>query len=541
MEKEKNASRNGGKKFFSGVVILTGATLIVKGIGVFFKVPMMNLIGVEGMGYFNAAYHFFGLLMVISTAGLPLALSILVSRDAAEGKLRSVSRNFTSAITFFGCLGAVLTFLLYFFADELAAFAGLPKTALALRLVSPAVFLCTVSGSVRGYFQGFEIMYPTAISEIIEALGKLFLGLGFAFYAIRNGRPPHEVAAFAILGLSVGVFLSSLYLVLTKIVHDSKKENFKRKDEPKSGRKILGELLGIALPITLSSAVLSLTSLLDTLIIPNMLTSSGTDSDYALKLYSSYTNLALPMFNFPTSLMNPLALALVPAIVAAAERKERETEERVVNSSLRLAGIIALPCSFGMAVMAEPVLYTLFGKGQEAVPIASPLLSVLSASIFFSGLMTVTNSMLQSYKKEHLPIISLAVGAAVKVVFEIILVGIPGVGIMGAPISTFLCSTAVSATNFFFLGRTVTVRLKPIKIFLPGLLCAALAGFFAAVVYRFFGEWFGTVIGTFSTVFLTALFYLVLVLRSGTLPKDEILLFPFGEKFCRIFGKLKLM
>ncbi len=538
---KSKAARSGGRKFFSGVVVLTAATFVVKAIGAFFKIPMLGLVGIEGMGYFNAAYHVFGLLLTVSTAGLPVALSILVSRNAAEGKFLSCRRDYRTALSLFGVIGAVCSLVLYVFAEPIASFMALPRAALALRTVAPTILLATVTGSVRGYFQGFEIMYPTALSEVIEAVGKLFLGLGFAKWGIEVGRAPYEVAALAILGITAGEFAAMLYLVISEMLFERRLSASSEGEKLTQRREVALRLLAIALPVTLSSAVLSLTSLFDTLIIPSSLILAGKTEQEALNLYSTYTSLCLPMFGFPTAFITPLSMALVPAVASAAKRGDRETEGRVVSSALRLTGIFALPCTFGMAVLARPILETVYGSAEGAVDVAAPLLAILSASVFFSGLMTVSNSMLQSYGKEMLPIISLATGAAVKVASELILVRIPQVGIYGAPISTFLCSTAVMAVNFYFLGRTLSVSLKPLKIFLPAVFSSALAGLFAIAAYRILGDLLGVRLGTLLSILLTALFYAVFVLKSGALPKEEILMFPFGEKLCGFLKKIRLI
>lgn len=535
-------SSGAGKRFFSGVVILSVATLIVKAIGVFFKIPMIALIGLEGMGYFNAAYHFFSLLMTVSTAGLPIALSILVSKDSVVGNISNVRRDFRVSLVIFGLCGAVFSVLMLLASDSLAEAMQIDKTSLCLKAVAPAVFCITVSGAIRGYFQGFEIMYPTAVSEVIEAVGKLCFGLSFALYAINKGYEPYIVAAHAIAGLTLGVIISMVYLIINKLFFERKlSKNYPKAEPTESVRSVAMSLGKTALPVTLSSAVLSLTTLFDTMIIPSALMNSGLNSDASFNLYSTYTNLAVPMFGFPTAFMVPLSLALVPAVVAAAKRNDSEGEQRVMNSSFRLCGIMALPCTFGLAVMAEPILGMMFSSQTDAIPIAAPLLSVLASSIFFSGLMTVSNSMLQAYGHQMMPIASLVVGAVVKVVSEWLLVSVPEINIFGAPISTFLCTTAIMVMNFGFLSKITGNKVAPVKIFLPTLLCAALSAVVPIIAYHFLYPIMHQALATLISILITAIFYAVFVIKSGALPTSELLLFPFGKKLCGILEKLKLI
>lgn len=531
-----------GKRFFSGVVILSVATLIVKAIGVFFKIPMIALIGLDGMGYFNAAYHFFSLLMTISTAGLPIALSIHVSRDNVVGNISNVRRDFRVSLVIFGLCGALLSIAMLLASDSLAEAMQIDKTALSLKVVSPAVLCITVSGAIRGYFQGFEIMYPTAVSEIIEAVGKLCFGLSFALYAIKKGYEPYVVAAYAIAGLTLGVILSMVYLIINKLFFERRLSKSRQKVLPtESISNVAASLCRTALPVTLSSAVLSLTTLFDTMIIPSALMNSGLNSDASFNLYSTYTNLAVPMFGFPTAFMVPLSLSLVPAVVAAAKRNDSDAEQRVMNSSFRLCGIMALPCTFGLAVMAEPILKMMFSSQSDAIPIAAPLLSVLSASIFFSGLMTVSNSMLQAYGHQMMPIASLVVGAVVKVASEWLLVSMPSINIYGAPISTFLCTTTIMVMNFGFLAKVTGNKVAPIRVFLPTLLCAALSAVIPIISYHFLYPIMHQALATILSILLTAVSYAVFVVKSGALPTSELLLFPFGERLCGVLKKLKLV
>jgi stage V sporulation protein B len=531
-----------GKRFFSGVVILSAATLIVKAIGVFFKIPMIALIGLEGMGYFNAAYHFFSLLMTISTAGLPVALSILVSKDTVEGNISNVRRDFRVSLVIFGLCGAAFSLMLFLASDSIANAMQIDKTALCLKAVAPAVLCITVSGAIRGYFQGFEIMYPTAVSEVIEAVGKLCFGLSFALYAINKGYEPYVVAAYAIAGLTLGVIVSMVYLVISKTFFERRISRSYAKLPPTEGiRAVAASLCRTALRVTISSAVLSLTTLFDTMIIPSALIKSGLSSDASFNLYSTYTNLAVPMFGFPTAFMVPLSLALVPAVVAAAKRNDSESEQRVMNSSFRLCGIMALPCTFGLAVMAEPILTMMFSSQTDAIPIAAPLLSVLASSIFFSGLMTVSNSMLQAYGHQMMPIASLVVGALVKVVSEWILVSVPEINIYGAPVSTFLCTTAIMMMNFGFLAKITGNKVAPVRIFLPTLLCSALSAVIPIISYYLLYPIMHQAIATILSIIITAVFYALFIIKSGALPSSELLLFPFGEKLCGVLRRLRLI
>ena len=528
-------------RFYSGVAVLTLSVIIVKVIGALFKVPMIKYIGIEGMGYFNAASHFYSLLMTVSTAGLPVALSILISRDLSRDDISSVKRNYRSALILFCSVGALFSLLMFVFAEEIANTLAIPDTKYSLRAVSPAVFLVTLSGAARGYFQGHSLMTPTAFSQVIESIGKLLFGLGFAFLALSRSKPPHIVAAYAIFGLTLGLLFSAVYLLILQRIHSKKAEAFSKNSQNESRRKTYIELLKIALPVTLSSAVLSLTTLLDTLVIPNALIYSGIDEKTALNLYSTYTNLALPLFALPSAFITPVSLVLVPAASSAEEKKMNGDRNYVLTSSFRLCAALTLPCAFGMGIFSYPILSLIFSDSSSAISIGARLLTVLSLSIFFSGLITVSNAMLQASGMQSKPIISLALGAGVKLLSEVLLVSLPAVNIYGAPISTFLCTLTVVCANFSFISDMEDISFSPYSIFCPSLLCSAISVSLAVLAYNLLYVVLPERVSLLLGILIAVLIYIPLTVKSKALPKEDILLFPMGEKICALLERLRLI
>ena len=529
---------NGG--FFSGVAVLTLSTLFVKAVGALFKIPMIKYVGIEGMGYFNAAYHFYSLLMTVSTAGLPVALSLLISEDVAKENTLGVKSDFICAVRLFCTLGAIFSAILLVFSGEIADFLAIPNTKYCLLAVSPAVLFVTVSGAFRGYFQGHGIMTPTAVSQMIEAVGKLFLGLGAAVFALKRNKPPYIVSAYAIFGLTLGILISSLYLLVAKKLHDRRYRSSTVRHTSNAKRSTYLRLIKTAFPVTLSSAVLSLTALLDTLVIPNSLMRAGIDEYTALNLYSTYTNLALPLFAFPTAFITPISLVLIPAVSSAQCFGDAEHRDRVFSLSLRLCAFMTLPCVFLMSALSFPILSIVFSGGSSAIAIGAKLLSVLSASVFFSGLITVTNAMLQSCARQSKPIISLALGAGVKLVSEMLLVSSPTLNIFGAPMSTFLCSLTVLIANFYFLSEVTENKIYPIRLFTKPLVCAALSGIVSAVSYFTFSDRLGMTVAFLLSAIIALIIYIPLFFKTGAFLRDDILMLPSGEKIYRILEKLKL-
>lgn len=319
------------KRYVGGMLILSVSTLICKIIGLLFKIPMLGLIGIEGMAYFSSAYHIYILLLTFSTSGLPVALSMMTAKSSARGDRAEVGRIFGVSLRLLLPLGAAGSAILYFCAGIFSEWISIPGAEPAIKAISPTLFFICVSSAARGYFQGHEIMLPTAVSQLIESVSKLVLGMGLAYAAISRGADPSDTAAAAIAGLTVGVAAGALYLTVRKLSFPYTKTArglYTAASSYTPRRRIAAEMIKIALPVTVSASVTSIAGLADTAIITGRLVSSGWAYDTALALYSGYANLAVPLFNLPVALITPVAMSLVPALSAAVAAGEPGTAAR---------------------------------------------------------------------------------------------------------------------------------------------------------------------------------------------------------------------
>ncbi len=527
------------KSFIGGVAVLTASTAVVKLIGLFYKIPMIYLVGVEGMAYFLAAYHIYTLLFTLSTAGLPIAVSILVSKFRATGNYSAGEEVYKISSLLFSFVGAGFTAILYFFAEPIANLIDIEEAAACIRAVSPSLLLVSMGSAVKGYFQGCRNMKPTAISQIIESIGKLVLGLIFTKIAINKKLPLPRVAAAAIMGLSCGVAISTIYLFACRA--RVKKDGSSRK-EGVGGKNIFKELLSISAPITLGAAVISLTSLIDTALISSRLQHAGFAASVANSMYSSYGNLSIPIFNLIPSFMAPIAISMAPMISDAAERGDKAGERRLLNSSFKLSALVALPTSLGIAVFGREILDLIFPSEISAVEVASPLLSVLAPAVFFSCLITLTNAALQSYGRAAKPIISMTVGAVVKIIFEYILVGIPSVGIFGAPVSTVLCDVTIVIFNIYFIEKYTCGVGKITEMFTKPFVAAVLSVGLTSVTMSIFSRYvsIGKYI-VFPIIAANVFIYAIMAAKTDSVTAGDIELLPNGRGIYKIMKKIKLL
>ncbi len=542
MQMKKTDNKDYTKQFFSGVAVLALSTFIVKIIGLFYKIPMMAYLGAEGMGYFNSAYEIYSLFFVIATTGIPIAISILVSENKTQSKIENIKKIFRISLITLGILGLIGAVLMSVFHKQLASLINNDAAALSILAISPTILLICISSAIRGYFQGNQIMMPTAVSQVIEALGKLLLGLGFAIIALNKGYTMPEVAAFAVLGLTLGVLISLLYLLIYKMLNKIKHS----KDEKisltvESSDKILRQLFGIAIPITLSSTILSLNKVIDMTMILGRLTAIGYTQNAANSIYGSYSTMAVSIYNLPSTLITAIALPLVPMLAAAIETDDRVKEKSVISSSLKLTALISFPASLGISVFSKQILKLLFSSQDKEIEYTAPLLSLLGVSIFLSAMITITNAILQAYKQVNKPIISMLCGVLIKLVLSFLLIGVPNINIYGAPISTFFSTVVIVTLNLYFIIKN-SGRLGAIsKIFVKPFVSAFLAVAAGVGLYMLLDAILDTKIVILFVITVVALIYLITVIKLKVIDNEEILMLPKGEIIIKILRKIHLL
>lgn len=538
----ESVKRNTQRTFFSGVLLLTLSTVLVKLIGLFYKIPMLSYLGAEGMGYFNSAYEIYALFCVISTAGLPVALSVLISGTVARGEGARVPRIYRTTLSVFLWIGIVGTLVMWFFAGTFCRLIKSDNAFLCMRSISPTVFLVCLSSAIRGYFQGYQKMFPTAFSQLLESVGKLVFGLLLARHAMQKGYDTSVVAAYAGVGLTLGTALSAIYLILAKSRFKPSCEWMEESSTAPSECRpggVLGQLCRLAIPMTLGASLVSLTKLVDMAMILRRLQSIGFDEIAANEAYGSYTTLALSVFGLIPALVNSVALPLVPMLSAAIASKNKERQAQMVRISYLLTSLFALPAALGLSAFAKPVLMLLFGGDPVAVETAAPLLSYLGISVFLSCMITATNSVLHAYQVVNRPILAMLAGAVIKVIAAYLLIGIPGIAMAGAPISTFLCNTTVVLLNLYF-ASSLCKQPSIQEVFLRPLWASVLAvgisfGGYLWMTWR----WGSSTRMTLISLTLTVVLYFLFSCLMGVLKEKDLATIPMGKKLIGLLDRVR--
>jgi len=538
--------------FLQGALILLVANLTVKIVGFIFRIPIYMILGGSGWANYQDAYILYGLFFVISTAGLPVAISRMISVANAKKNYAEEKKIFRLSVLTFVIVGFIGMCVLFFGARAYSDYVVTnPEAYYGILILAPSLFFVCITAAFRGYFQGRQNMVPTAISEIIEVLGKLFIGVAAAMYAYNIYGPERLdiVAAFAISGLAVGIIGGSLFLFIRKLLMKNEYPDISENDNiimpvRKSGA-IIKEIIQISLPIVISSSLVSISSLIDSAVMKRRLIDIGWLYETAKTTYGDYTALAIPFFGFPITLIAPLGITIIPVISAAFAEKNTELIKSTAESTFRVTSIITLPCAFGIACMSKPILnlYTIIKPDlTEAVESTAPLLSVLAIAILFVAMVNVTNSMLQSQRQEVKTIISMACGMVVKIVSSYILIGIPAVNRYGTPVGTCLCYMTIMGINFYFLAKHTKITPSVGRTFMKPFIASSIMAICTILSYMLFNYVLhNSHIATLIAIIIAFAVYFVLIILLKTLTREDVLLLPKGAKLYEAMKKKRLI
>ena len=524
------------QNFLHGAALLAMATAIVKLIGAFYKIPLKMIIGDQGYGYFVTAYDIYTVLLMISTAGLPIAMSRLISKAHAVGNYSQVRRVYATARGIFLGLGLVSTTLMMLFSHQLAAFQKQPDAWAAIFCLGPCALLMCIMSTFRGFFQGQGNMRPTSNSQILEAAFKLVIGLALAYAIMRATGSVALAAGGAILGVTVSCLVSSLYLYGQ--VRPAYREMPPSGGEAKSFGATAKELLAIAVPITIGSAGLQVLTVIETrLYMGQLLTANGMNQNTA-DITKGIYNMCQTVFNMPCAFMVPITTSVLPAITALLTTGNAAGAKSTEESAARITGLISLPCAVGLSILATPVMGLLGGYTGENLRLAGTILGVLGVNVFFDAMIQYTNVVLQSHGYAHIPVINTLICGGMKLVVVYLLVGNPQIGIVGAPIGMLLCYLCIGVMNLIAINRVVPHKARILRNLLRPALPAAVMGVAVWGVYRLLITALGAdtsrVILCGVPVAIGVATYLAGVVICKAISQEDCLLLPKGDKISKI-------
>ncbi len=558
---EKN---NNKQSFLHGAALLAIAVAVVKVIGALYKIPLKGIIGDQGYGYFTTAYDIYSVLLMISTAGLPIATSRLISQANSLGNYNQVRRIYKTSRTVFLALGIFSTAVMVLGCRWLADIMEQPDAWAAILCLAPCALFMGIMSPSRGFFQGQGNMRPTSRSQMLEAFVKLIVGLALAYCLMRFTAKVHLAAAGAILGVTVSCMVSAAYLV-TKL-QKAYKALPESGDIPAGFGETAKALLKVAVPITIGSAGLQLLTVVETGLYMDRivellntdrytgaliellreqvnaatpgLTDTQVSTQVAANLKGIY-NFAQTIFNMPCAFIIPIGTSVLPAITEYLTLKKDQAVRGTEESAARITGLISLPCAVGLVVLAEPIMALLGGYTGLKLTLAGQLMALLGTCIYAYTVIQYTNVVLQSHGYAHVPVVNMLLCGIIKLVVVYFLAGNPAVGILGVPIGTLLCYVSIALLNLAAIRRCVPQKPKLLTNLLRPALPAAVMGV---------GVWgvlwlLRNILQLQSRLLLCGVpvcagvaIYLVMVVLTRTITREDCALLPKGEKIAKLLG-----
>ena len=526
------------QSFLHGAALLALATAVVKVIGAFYKIPLNAILGKKGFGYFNTAYDIYSVLLMISTAGLPVAMSRMISAANSLDNHKQMRRIYRTAQTIFCVLGLAGALLMTVFCRELAQFQKQPDAWVAIGCLGPSALLVCLISAFRGFFQGQGNMIPTSTSQVIEAVTKLIVGLAAAFLLLKaTGGEVAFAAGGAILGVTTSCMVATLYLFV--LFRKSYKTLNKDQGDAKSYGATAKELLSIAIPITIGSAGLQIIAMMEVRVFMSQILGSGFVQDSADNMKGIY-NMTQTIFNMPCAFITPITVSAIPAITSALTLKNHAQVRSTEESGSRITSLISMPCAFGLFVLAEPVMALLGGYTGEDLVLATRLMQVLAVCIVFNSTVMLTNAIMQAHGHVVLPVVNMFIGGGLKLVTIFMLTGNPDINIVGAPIGTLVCYIIITALNLLAMNRVITQPPHMVRnMFRPAASGAIMA---VAVIAAHFGlsqvfsleSTLGKLVLCAVPVLVGVVAYVICVVKLKAITKEDCMLLPKGDKIAKL-------
>ncbi|MDR1914051.1 MAG: polysaccharide biosynthesis protein [Clostridiales bacterium] len=520
-------------KFVKQAAILAGAMMFSRFLGFLYRLPLTQLIGDEGNAYYAAGYQIYNFFLILSSAGLPAAISKMVSERIALGQHKNAHAVFRSALALSAGMGIICALVMLFGARGISNLTGQPPSYYSLLTLSPTVLIVGIMAVFRGYFQGMGTTVPTAFSQVIEQIFNVVFSVFLAWMFYKSG--PEFGAAGGTAGTGIGALAGLMVVLIYYCLRSVRIKKTIRKSREKlteSPGALLHILIKTTVPIIIGTAIFSISGIIDTLMISKCLEmSQAFDGVEIARLFGQYSGKFIVLITLPVTISSALATASIPSVASSAILKDRAAVHSKVNIGLRVSMMICIPAAIGVSVLGTPIISLLF-PGQSG---GGELLRWGGISVIFLSLAQITTGMLQGTGHVKTPVLGAVCGALIKVPLNFLLISNPKINILGAVFSTIACYVVASFIDLFFLVRSTRVNLDYISVFVKPLLSASLMGAVCYVsYYGIFKLSNNNPVSVFVSVILGLIIYLILLLLINGIKEEDLRSIPFGSKLSKL-------
>ena len=499
------------------------------------------------MGYYNTAYEIYNLALLISTYSIPVAISKLVADRDSKGQYVNSNRVFRVGLLVSSTIGFAASFILLVFSNQLASFMKWPSAAIPLRVLAPTIFVFSIMGIIRGFFQGKKTMIPTAFSQVIEQIFNAVFSVLAGYLLLRAHKDQADAAAYGAAGGTAGTLIGAVFgLIFLVFVYKINSYYFIRKSLKdhtgiiESDNDITKIILLTMLPIILSQTVYQLSGILDNYIFSNILYRKGVDENIKSVLYEAYSNKYKWLYNLPVAIASSFGVTIVPVLSSSFSAGNPEAVREKCHSAIKLNMIIAIPSAVGFGVLARPIIKLLFNRSADGL---SPILMQLGCvAIVFFAYSTLTNGILQGVNHLKLPIKHAAIALAIHIPLLIVLIGPLDLGLYGMVIGNCLYGLTVCILNWISISKILEYGQEIRTTFVKPLEAAGGMGIVAwgvnKILFLITGS--NTVSAVIAIMMAVITYFVLLILFKGV-TEAELKGFPKGGKLVGFAHKLKLI
>lgn len=522
--------------------ILALASIIVRLIGIVYRIPLTNIVGNEGMGYYGFAFEVYQILVILSTSAIPVAVSKLTAARVAKREYKNAQRIFRCSIIFAAVLSGTLALITFVGARQISSFmfGGITEVAPALRVLAPTVFVCAVMGVFRGYTQGLGNMAPTGLSQVVEQIFNAIVSVAAAAILISRG------AAYGAAGGTMGTFMGAVSsLVFLYFVYSSNRKGLNRRMKKDPTKKLMEDkeiyrLIGLTvIPLILTSTIYQISSLLDSALFSNILKAIGYQSSFISSLYGIYSSKYQLLINLPLGITSALSVAMMPGIAGAIALNRKDQVREQMDMVIRMTMLIAIPCAVGVAVMGGPIMQILF---NDSTTLPGRMLIVGAVTIIFYALSTLTSTILQASNHMRVPVINAAISLGVHIVFTVVLLAFANLHIFALIYGNIVFSFCMCVLNLRSLSKLIDYRLDIQKMCGATFVASVIMGVVTFLVYK--GCIYvihSNILSTLIAIIIAVIVYALFMVLTRGVTEDELYMFPKGETLVRILYRMHLL
>ena len=527
-----------GKNLVKGTLVLITGNIIVKILGALFKLPLANIIGADGMGLYNASFIVFDIFLVLSTAGFPLAISKMVSKANAMGNDNEALKIFTVSRNLFLIIGISCTVIMLAGSKMFSQLIGNTRSYYAMLALAPAILFVSLMSAYRGYYQGTNDMIPTTISQIVEAVCRLTIGLSLSWYLKQAGYGIEIVAVGAIVGITVGEFSATFSL---GVIHHFKVKKTKINTKCKtSSISIIKTMFATSIPIGISTLIIAVINMLDNAVVMRRLQFIGNTEKQANILYGCF-NMAFTVFSLPITVVAALTISVFPVLSYAFACKDYRRVSKAASASLRMAMLASTAAAAMFLSLSYPIVQLLYFNQPKDAAVAAPLLMMMGPAAISISLTMLTTCILQSIDKLLVPSRSMIIGGIVCLGLNWFLVGNKAFGIYAAPIGIFVCYTITAILNILAIRKTGHIKISYKNLFYKPLLPAVIMAFTGIITFEATISHLGLLKAAAVSILFCFINYTLVLFLNKSIDKQDLLMLPKGKSIIGALEKVRLL